>query len=155
MIFRQLYDAASSTYTYLLADPHTREAVLIDSVYEQHLRDKALLDELNLTLRVVLDTHCHADHVTGAWLMQQTTGCRYGISRRYQPDITCADIALDHGEHVTFGRHALQVRATPGHTAGCITYVSDDRRMAFTGDALLIRGAGRCDFQQGNAHILF
>ena len=155
LIFRQLYDAASSTYTYLLADARTREAVLIDTVYEQHLRDKALLDELGLTLGTVLDTHCHADHVTGAWLMHQATGCRYGISKRYGAAITCADLPLDHGERVAFGARALEVRATPGHTDGCVTYVLDDRSMAFTGDALLIRGAGRCDFQQGNARTLY
>jgi len=155
VIFRQLYDAASSTYTYLLADARSRDAVLIDSVYEQHLRDKALLDELGLMLRAVLDTHCHADHVTGAWLLQQATGCRYAISRRYQPGISCADMPIDHGDVVRFGERSLEVRATPGHTDGCVTFVSDDRSMAFTGDALLIRGAGRCDFQQGNAHTLY
>ncbi len=155
LIFRQLYDAASSTYTYLLADARTREAVLIDTVYEQHLRDKALLDELGLTLGTVLDTHCHADHVTGAWLMQQATRCRYGISKRYGAAISCADLPLDHGDRVAFGARTLEVRATPGHTDGCVTYVMDDRSMAFTGDALLIRGAGRCDFQQGNARTLY
>lgn len=155
LIFRQLYDAASSTYTYLLGDPATHEALLIDTVYEQHLRDKALLDELGLRLGAVLDTHCHADHVTGAWLMQQATGCRYGLSRRYGAELDCADLPLDHDDRVHFGTRSLEVRATPGHTDGCLTYVSDDRRMAFTGDALLIRGAGRCDFQQGNAHTLY
>ena len=133
LIFRQLYDAASSTYTYLLGDARSRDAVLIDAVYEHHLRDKALLDELGLTLRAVLDTHCHADHVTGAWLMQQATGCRYGISRRYQPAISCADLPIDHGDVVRFGERSLEVRATPGHTDGCVTFVSDDRSRAFTG----------------------
>ena len=85
LVFRQLFDAASSTYTYLLGDPDTRQAVVIDTVFEQHLRDRALIDELGLKLVAVVDTHCHADHVTGAWLMQQATGCRIGISRRYQP----------------------------------------------------------------------
>ncbi|MDE2592741.1 MAG: MBL fold metallo-hydrolase [Burkholderiales bacterium] len=155
MIFRQLFDAASSTYTYLLGCAATRQAVIIDPVYEQHLRDHALIDELGLKLVATLDTHCHADHVTGAWLMQQATGCRIGISRRYGTDMQGADLLLDHGDRVTFGQHHLEVRATPGHTDGCITYVSDDHRMAFTGDCLLIRGAGRCDFQQGNARTLY
>ena len=155
LVFRQLFDAASSTYTYLLGDPATRQAVLIDTVFEQHLRDRALLDELDLKLTCVLDTHCHADHVTGAWLMQQSTGCRYGISVRYGDALACADVRLDHGQRVAFGQRSLEVRATPGHTDGCVTFVLDDHGLAFTGDALLIRAAGRCDFQQGNAHTLY
>jgi len=155
MRVRQLYDAVSSTYTYLVADPTTGEAVYIDTVFEQHLRDRALLAELGLRLVAVLDTHCHADHVTGAWLLQQFTGCRYGVSRRYGEALSCADMPLDDGDVVAFGRSALIARATPGHTDGCITYVAADETVAFTGDALLIRGAGRCDFQQGNAHTLY
>lgn len=155
LVFRQLYDAASSTYTYLIGDAQSRAAVLIDSVYEQHWRDRALIAELGLRLVAVLDTHCHADHVTGAWLMREALGCRYGISRRYGAAIVCADLALDAGERVSFGARHLDVRATPGHTDGCVTFVLDDRSMAFTGDALLIRAAGRCDFQQGDAHTLY
>ena len=155
LIFRQLFDPASSTYSYLLGDPRTNRAVFIDTVFEQHARDHALLTELGLDLVAALDTHCHADHVTGAWLMQQATGCRIGISRRYQPPVEGADLALDHGERIAFGGRLLDVRATPGHTAGCMTLVLDDQRMAFTGDALLIRGTGRCDFQQGNAQTLY
>jgi len=155
LIFRQLFDASSSTYTYLLACPETREAVLIDAVFEQHLRDRALVEELGLTLVATLDTHCHADHVTGAWLMQQATGCRIGISARYGDELQGADLRLDDGDRVPFGKRHLDVRATPGHTDGCLTYVDDGRRMAFTGDCLLIRGAGRCDFQQGHAGMLY
>jgi sulfur dioxygenase len=155
LVFRQLFDAASSTYTYLLGEPASRHALLIDPVYEHHLRDRALIDELGLKLQAVLDTHCHADHVTGAWLMQQATGCRYGISARYGAQLDCADLRLDHADRIAFGARSLEVRATPGHTEGCLTFVLDDRSLAFTGDALLIRGAGRCDFQQGNAHTLY
>jgi len=155
LIFRQLFDAVSSTYTYLLGDPHSRQAVIIDTVFEQHFRDRALIEELGLELIVALDTHCHADHVTGAWLMQQATHCRIGISKRYGDAVQGADLRLDHGDRVHFGKRHLEVRATPGHTDGCITYVTDDHRMAFTGDCLLIRGAGRCDFQQGDAHTLY
>jgi sulfur dioxygenase len=155
LIFRQLFDADSSTYTYLLADPDTKEAVLIDPVFEQHLRDRALLDELELTLVCTLDTHCHADHVTGAWLMQQALGSKIGISRRYGDMVKGANLLLDHGDVIKFGNRSLEVRATPGHTDGCVTYVLDDQSMAFTGDCLLIRGAGRCDFQQGNAHTMY
>lgn len=155
LLFRQLFDASSSTYTYLLGDPSSREAVLIDTVFEQHFRDLALIEELGLVLKAVLETHCHADHVTGAWLMQQATGCRIGISARYGAAVEGADLRLDDGDRVAFGKSWLEVRATPGHTDGCVTYVTDDRRMAFTGDCLLIRGAGRCDFQQGNAGTLY
>jgi glyoxylase-like metal-dependent hydrolase (beta-lactamase superfamily II)/rhodanese-related sulfurtransferase len=155
LVFRQLYDAASSTYTYLLGDPGTGVAVIIDTVYEQHQRDHALLGELGLTLIAAVDTHCHADHVTGAWLMQQATGCRIAISRRYQPPVEGVDLPLDHGDRIAFGGRHLEVRATPGHTDGCMTLVLDECSLAFTGDALLIRGAGRCDFQGGNAHILY
>lgn len=154
-VFRQLFDPASSTYTYLLADPQNRQAVIIDTVFEQHWRDLALITELRLKLVAVLDTHCHADHVTGAWLMREATGCRIGVSRRYSDALQDADLVLDHGDRVVFGNCALEVRSTPGHTAGCITFVTDDASMAFTGDALLIRGAGRCDFQQGSAATLY
>ncbi len=124
-------------------------------MFDQHLRDLALVEELGLQLGVVIDTHCHADHVTGAWLMQCATGCRIGISRRYQPPIAGADLPLDHGDRIAFGNRHLDVRATPGHTDGCLTLVLDDGSAAFTGDALLIRGAGRCDFQRGDARTLF
>jgi sulfur dioxygenase len=87
--------------------------------------------------------------------MQQATGCRIGISRRYQPPIEGVDLPLDHGDRIAFGGRHLEARATPGHTDGCLTLVLDDRRLAFTGDALLIRGAGRCDFQHGSAHALY
>ena len=129
LVFRQLFDAASSTYTYLLGCPETREAVLIDTVFEQHLRDRALVEELGLKLVATLDTHCHADHVTGAWLMQQATGCRVGISARYGDALEGADLRLDDGDRVPFGHHHLEVRAAPGHTDGCVTFVDEHRRM--------------------------
>ena len=153
MIFRQLFDPQSSTYTYLLADPATREALLIDPVFEQARRDAALIDELGLKLSWTLDTHVHADHVTGAWLLRGKLGSKIAISKASGAD--GADRLLQPGERIEFGKRALQALATPGHTSGCMTYVLDDRSMAFTGDALLIRGCGRTDFQQGDAHALF
>ena len=153
MIFRQLFDHVSSTYSYVLADAHTREAVLIDSVFEQHARDAALIRELGLTLLYALDTHCHADHVTGAWLMKAAFGCRIALSAAYQA--RNVDRPLAHGDTVRFGAHGIAVRATPGHTDGCLSFVTLDLAIVFSGDALLVRGAGRTDFQQGDARRLF
>lgn len=153
MIFQQLFDQNSGTYTYLLADENTREALIIDCVYEQHARDAALIRELELKLEYTLDTHCHADHVTGAWLMKAAFGCKSGLSPAY--GAKNADLSLIHGATIRFGAQCIEVRATPGHTDGCVSLVTADRKMVFTGDALLVRGAGRTDFQQGNAHLLF
>ena len=153
LIFRQLFDQESSTYTYLLADQASREALLIDPVFEQAQRDLALIDELGLTLTTLLDTHCHADHVTAAWLLKQRTGARIAIAGA--SGVEGADLLLTHGDRVPFGRRHIEVRETPGHTDGCLTYVLDDESMAFTGDALLIRGCGRTDFQHGSAARLY
>jgi sulfur dioxygenase len=153
MIFRQLFDPQSSTYTYLLADPGSREALLIDPVFEQARRDAALIDELGLKLKWTLETHVHADHVTGAWLLREKLGSRIALSKASGAD--GADRYLDSQEKISFGKRSVEGRATPGHTSGCMTYVLDDRSMAFTGDALLIRGCGRTDFQQGDARTLF
>lgn len=153
MIFRQLFDQVSNTYSYLLADAQTREAVLIDSVFEQHVRDAALIRELGLKLLCTLDTHCHADHVTGGWLMKAALGSKIGLSPAYHA--TNVELPLVHGDTVRFGGESLEVRATPGHTQGCVSLVTADHKMVFTGDALLVRGAGRTDFQQGDAHRLF
>ncbi|KAI7806107.1 persulfide dioxygenase ETHE1, mitochondrial [Triplophysa rosa] len=146
-IFRQLFEAESSTYTYLLADTDTREAVLIDPVLETVDRDLKLITELGLTLKVALNTHCHADHITGTGLLKKKVfGLKSAISKHSG---AAADIQLSDGDRITFGKHNLTVLETPGHTDGCVTYVTEDHRMAFTGDTLLIRGCGRTDFQQG------
>ncbi|GGX73475.1 MBL fold metallo-hydrolase [Massilia dura] len=151
MIFRQLFDPTSSTYTYLLADGG--EALLIDPVYEQVPRDTALLQELGLKLLATLDTHVHADHVTGAWRLHQRCGSRIALAAA--AGAALVDQPLRHGDRIAFGARHLGVRATPGHTNGCLTYVLDDESMAFTGDSLLIRGCGRTDFQQGSPRQLF
>ncbi len=153
MLFRQLFDQVSSTYTYLLADEATHEAVLVDPVFEQHKRDAALVRELGLQLTCTLDTHCHADHVTGAWLMKAALGSKIGLSHAY--GASNVDVALRPGDVVRFGAQTLEIRATPGHTAGCLSFVTADRGTVFTGDALLVRGAGRTDFQEGSASRLF
>ena len=153
LVFRQLFDAQSSTYTYLLGDSASGEAVLIDPVFEQARRDAALVHELGLRLAWTIETHVHADHVTGGWLLKQREGSRIALSER--SGASGADRLLADGDRVGFGKRHLETRATPGHTAGCVTYVLDDQSMAFTGDALLIRGCGRTDFQQGDPAALF
>ncbi len=153
LVFRQLFDATSSTYTYLLGDAASRTALLIDPVFEHVRRDIALLRELGLNLAATLETHVHADHVTGAWLLKQRLGSR--ILGAAAGGAHGLDRALAHGDEVAFGTRHLQVRATPGHTDGCLSFVLDDESMAFSGDALLIRGCGRTDFQQGSAERLY
>ncbi len=153
MIFRQLFDPDTSTYTYLLADPVSAQAVIIDPVLEQVERDAALVEELGLRLVCTLDTHVHADHVTGATAFRDRLGCEAVVSEA--AGVSCSDQTVGHGEVVRFGRFGLQVRATPGHTAGCVSFVTLDQAMVFTGDALLIGGCGRTDFQEGDASTLY
>ena len=153
LIFRQLFDPLSSTYTYLLGDAAARQALLVDPVFEQVRRDAALLEELGLELAWTLETHVHADHVTGAWLLRERLGSRIALARACGAE--GADRGLQAGDKVEFGARHLEVRATPGHTDGCLSYVLDDRSMVFTGDAVLIRGCGRTDFQQGSARALY
>lgn len=153
LLFRQLFEAESSTYSYLLADVESREAVLIDPVLETVDRDLKLVDELGLKLKVAVNTHCHADHITGTGLLKQRVfGLKSAISVHSGAS---ADIMLAEGDTIKFGQQSLTVRETPGHTDGCVTYVTGDQTMAFTGDALLIRGCGRTDFQQGCSKKLY
>jgi glyoxylase-like metal-dependent hydrolase (beta-lactamase superfamily II)/rhodanese-related sulfurtransferase len=153
MIFRQLFDPQSSTFTYLLADESTREAVLIDPVFEQARRDAALLNELGLTLRWTLETHVHADHVTGAWLLKHRLGSAIALGAATGAE--GADRFLEEGDEILLGERSLRTLATPGHTSGCVTYVLDDLSRAFTGDCLLVRGTGRTDFQGGDAGAMY
>lgn len=153
LLFRQLFESVSSTYTYLLADIETKEAVLIDPVLETVDRDIKLIDELGLSLKVAVNTHCHADHITGTGLLKKKLyGVKSAISKHSGAS---ADILLSEGDSITFGKHCLKARETPGHTDGCITFVTGDETMAFTGDTLLIRGCGRTDFQQGCSERLY
>ena len=153
MLFRQLFDKETSTYTYLLADKETHEAILIDPVRDQLDRDLGLLEELGLKLKYVLETHVHADHVTAAALLRQKTGAQVAYSRH--SGVESADILLDDEAAVQVGKVVLEARLTPGHTDGDVTFVTADRMMAFTGDTLLIRGCGRTDFQQGDPRKLY
>ena len=156
MIFRQLFDTSgSSTYTYLLGCPITKEAVLIDPVKEMVERDLAVVEGLGLTLKYAINTHCHADHITGSGdLKKKIPELKSIISK---DSGARADMYVQHGDIISFGAKGnpinLEVRATPGHTDGCVSYVCDN--MVFTGDALLIRGCGRTDFQQGSSEKLF
>nr|XP_028598234.1 persulfide dioxygenase ETHE1, mitochondrial isoform X1 [Podarcis muralis] len=149
----KLFESESSTYTYLLADLKTKEAVLIDPVLETARRDSTLVKQLGLNLVYAVNTHCHADHITGTGLLKKLLpGCRSVISKHSGAS---ADLLIQEGHTLKFGDFALEARSTPGHTDGCLTYVLNDKGMAFTGDALLIRGCGRTDFQQGNPETLY
>lgn len=151
MLFRQLFDDDTWTYTYLLADESTHEAVMIDSVDTQLERDIKLMDELGLKLIFTFDTHVHADHVTASAMLRDRTGCKVGAS--LHGGVSCADLQLQEGDRFSFGSHTIAVIETPGHTDSCITFHCEER--LFTGDALLIRGCGRTDFQQGSSDKLF
>lgn len=151
-IFRQLFDLESYTYTYLLGCPKTRAAVIIDPVDTQAERDVRILKELDLKLIYAMNTHVHADHVTGTGILKSLTGCKSVISKLSGAK---ADVFVHEGDTVDFGDQALDVRSTPGHTDGCLTYVDHINRAAFTGDALLIRACGRTDFQQGSPEKLY
>ncbi|XP_075462547.1 persulfide dioxygenase ETHE1, mitochondrial [Ascaphus truei] len=150
---RQLFEPVSCTYTYLLADEASKEAVLIDPVLETAKRDAKLIHDLELKMTYAANTHCHADHITGTGVLKKLVpGCKSVISK---DSGAMADIHIQEGDLIKFGKFSLEVRATPGHTDGCLTYVLNNLSMAFTGDALLIRGCGRTDFQQGCPNTLY
>ncbi|CAG0887253.1 unnamed protein product [Darwinula stevensoni] len=188
MFFRQLFDRESCTYTYVLADPETKEAIIIDPVIQMAERDAQLVKDLGLTLKYackssddypilnhisiqsfsgeiparirvsttdldletflspgIVNTHVHADHITGTGKLKHLLpGTQSVLAEASRGQ---ADVKVKAGDEIRFGKYKLQVRATPGHTNGCLTYVSHDKEMAFTGDALLVRGCGRTDFQ--------
>jgi len=152
MLFRQLLDRETWTYTYLVADPQTEEAALVDPVLEQVERDVQLLQELGLTLRYALDTHVHADHITGTGKLRELTGCLGVVPAGAQ--VTCADRLLQDGEVLQVGAIPIQAIATPGHTDSHLAYLVHHTHL-LTGDSLLIRGCGRTDFQGGDAGQLY
>ena len=151
MEIRQLFDAETSTYSYLLWDAKTREAALIDSVDTQIERDLQLIKELELDLKYTLETHIHADHITASGKIRQKLGSKAVVHRNSESD--CADILLADGDSIRLGEQEIRVVETPGHTDTCISYSIDGA--VFTGDALLIRGCGRTDFQAGDAGKLY
>ncbi|KAF6264198.1 beta-lactamase-like protein [Scenedesmus sp. NREL 46B-D3] len=158
LVFRQLFDKESSTYTYLLADAETKEAMLIDPVLEQVERDLQIIDEMGLRLVQTPNTHCHADHITGSGKIKSL---RPGVKSLIGADTgAAADVHLREGDTIKCGAIELRVLSTPGHTSSCSSYYMppdgpDGVGRVFTGDALLIRGCGRTDLQEGDAKRLY
>ena len=152
LIFRQLFEKESSTYTYLLADNQSREAVIIDPVDETKDRDISIIEELDLDLKYIIETHIHADHITSSCPLKNRFKDAKIVLAKGNP-VNCADLFLEDSEIINFGNFELKGIKTPGHTNGCMTYSIED--MLFTGDALLIRSCGRCDFQEGSSANLF
>jgi len=155
MLFRQLFEPQSSAYTYLIDCEGNREAVLIDPVLETVERDLQLLSELGLTLKYSIETHIHADHVTGASRLRMSTGCRCAVPQ--MSGASHVDLPVREGEAIKVGNLALHPLYTPGHTDDHHSYFlqSSDAGRVFTGDALLIDGCGRTDFQNGDAATLY
>ena len=155
MIFRQLFEPTASAFTYLIGCGDTGEAALIDAVQETVGRDLALIDELGLTLKYAIETHLHADHVTGAGTLRGRTGCQVAFPAQSQVD--GADVDVREGEPIRIGRLQLEPLHVPGHTNDHYAYLlrSADGWRVFTGDALMIDGCGRTDFQNGDAATLY
>ena len=151
MIFRQLFDPDTYTYTYLVACEASRKAMLIDSVVTELDSYLALLKELDLTLVYTLETHVHADHITAASELRSKLGSKSVVHR--DAGAMCADLLVTDGVYLQVGDIEINVLHTPGHTSGCVSYALADR--VFTGDALLINGCGRTDFQQGDAKAMY
>lgn len=152
MLFRQLSDFTSNTYTYLIADRSTNAAILVDSVLEQVDRDRQLLSELGLSLHACLETHIHADHITGTARLREATGCAGIVPENAQA--ACANRFIRHGEILQLGQIRIEAIATPGHTDSHMAYLVNGTHL-LTGDALFIRGCGRTDFQSGDAGTLY
>jgi sulfur dioxygenase len=151
MIFRQLFEPLSSTYTYLLGDEHTGQVVLIDPVISSMERDLGEIHRLRLTLAYTLDTHIHADHITAALELKRKVGSK--IAAPAFDRLPCADVGVEEGRPFAMDGISLQPLHTPGHTDGHFSFLLGDR--VFTGDALLIEGCGRTDFQNGDADALY
>lgn len=151
VFFYQLFESQSSTYTYLIADKETREAAIIDPVWETVDRDLKLIRELGLYLMYILETHIHADHITGASEIRKNTMAQTAASAL--AEIDCVDILLEDGRILPLGNKNIKAIATPGHTNACMSFLFEG--MVFTGDSLLIRGTGRTDFQEGSASKLY
>ncbi|MGE6758473.1 MBL fold metallo-hydrolase [Corallococcus interemptor] len=155
MLFRQLFEPESSTYTYLFGCPETGQAVLLDPVLETMDRDLELLQRLQLKLAYVLETHIHADHITSACRLRNLTGC--GIALPALEQVSCRDVGVEEGRPFSVGSLRFQPLFTPGHTDTHHSYLVElpGVMRVFTGDALLIDGCGRTDFQSGDSAALY
>ncbi len=155
MIFRQLFEIESSTYTYLLSCPDTGTTALIDPVIETVERDLEVLQQLGLRLDYAIETHIHADHITGGRMLRERTGCK--LAGPALDGLPCRDIGLREGEPMRIGNLVLNPLFTPGHTDTHHAFLLDHAGlpMLFSGDALLIEACGRTDFQSGDAHALY
>lgn len=151
MIFRQFFEPVTCTYTYLLGCEFTRKAVLIDTVASEVDFYIQQLNDLDLTLVYTLETHVHADHITGAGDLRDLLGSKSIVHR--DAGAMCADLLVTDGVQLQLGDIEIKVLHTPGHTSGCTSYLVDDR--VFTGDSLLINGCGRTDFQQGDSGTMY
>ena len=147
MIFRQFFDTESSTYTYLMADPESREAIIIDPVLEKVPQYLQQLEELDIQLMMAVDTHVHADHITGGGKLRDSSECMYMMGE--QTRAQCISHRFKDGDRLLLGKLSIKALYTPGHTDDSYSFVVNDR--VFTGDTLLIRGTGRTDFQNGDA----
>ncbi len=147
----QLFDPASSTYTYIIYDESSRDAIIIDPVIELVERDLAVLSEHGLKLAYSIDTHAHADHITGSGQLAEHAGAK--VAAPAGCGVATAGIQLEHGDTLSFGRETLSCLHTPGHTAGSMCFVW--RHHVFTGDTLLINGCGRTDFQSGSPEAMY
>jgi sulfur dioxygenase len=150
MLLRQLFDPETSTYTYLLADEASGDAALVDPVREHMDRDLRLLRQLGLTLRWVLETHVHADHVTSAGPLSDATGAQTVVGER---GAACGHVRVKHGDVLPLGSISIEVLETPGHTDDSLSFRAEGH--VLTGDCLLVRGTGRADFQNGDAGALY
>ena len=154
LICKPLFEQDSSTFTYLIADSVTREAAIIDAVDSMIDRDIALIQELELDLKFIIETHIHADHITSACPLKKTFPLAKIVIGIENIDAeACADIMVGEGHILPIGEHEIVAMETPGHTPGCMSYLVDNK--VFTGDSLLIRSTGRCDFQGGTASTLY
>ena len=154
MIKRQFFDKESSTYTYLIADKQSREACLIDPVIENIDHYIQLLNELDLTLKIGLDTHIHADHVTALGELKNRTACETYVGN--PGEVACATKGLQDNMRFNLGEISIKAIYTPGHTQDSYCfYIDHNGHYLFTGDTLLIRGTGRTDFQNGDAGLLY
>ncbi|KAK3756006.1 hypothetical protein QZH41_013183 [Actinostola sp. cb2023] len=152
LILRQLFDGESCTFTYILGCAATKKAIIIDPVDTKVSRDVKLIQELKLNLEYAINTHVHADHITGSGFLKSLLGCKTAISEVSQAK---SNVHLKDGDKLTFGEREIEARSTPGHTYGCMTFVEHSAGLVFTGDSLLIRACGRTDFQQGSAPTLY